>query len=159
MPTIRSSIRRRIDERLAGLDALVRSSGPRPPSGWIRTIRQALGMSTYELAERMGVSQPRVTQLEHAETIGTIRLGTLEQAAEALNCAVCYLLVPREPLEQMVHQQALVWASEMVASTLDEGLRKGQACQEGVRKEVYELARELVDRRGLWRHGLGTQPV
>lgn len=97
MTTIRESIRRALDQRLTGLDERM---GPHPPHGWIRAIRDAREMSTYELSRKMGVSQPRVAQLERAEVTGTIQLRNLMRAAEALDCSLCYVLVPREPLEQ-----------------------------------------------------------
>ena len=85
--------RRRLDDRLAGVAAEV---GPRPAQGWIRAIRTALGMSTKEMAQRMGVTQSRVSQLEHAEADDSIHLGTLRRAAEALGCELHYVFV-RQP--------------------------------------------------------------
>jgi predicted DNA-binding mobile mystery protein A len=99
MTTIRANNCRGLDRRLSGLD---RQIGPRPPGGWIRTLREAIGMSTYELAQAMGVSQPRVVGIERAEPNGSVRISTLERAAEALDCTLCYVLVPREPLEYRV---------------------------------------------------------
>jgi predicted DNA-binding mobile mystery protein A len=100
---------RNLDQRLPGLPQLaIKRSG----QSWVRTIRDALGMSTVELARRMGVTRSRVSQIERAEIDGTIHLSTLERAAEALNCRVVYFLVPIEPLEQMVWQQAFLKASD-----------------------------------------------
>jgi DNA-binding MarR family transcriptional regulator len=38
-----------------------------PRAGWIRTLREALGMTATQLARRMGVAQPTVTKLEQSE--------------------------------------------------------------------------------------------
>jgi predicted DNA-binding mobile mystery protein A len=149
---MRSVVRRRLDHHLIGLEAQM---GPRPQPGWIRTIRHAIGMSTRELARRMGVSQSRVIQFEHAELNGSLRIATLEQAAAALNCRLCYVLVPREPLEVMVHRQALELASVMIAAPSYAGLtEEEQSWLAEARDEQIEcLAEQYIDRRGLWTAG------
>lgn len=124
-PTIRSAERRRLDERLARYEDRV---GPPPARGWVRTIRQALGMSQYDLGQRMGVSQPRIAQIERAEADGSVELATIRRIAAAMGCSLRYVLVPEQPLEQMVHRQALEKAG-------------GEA----------ERAATLVDSLGLWR--------
>ena len=69
----------------------------RPGRGWIKAIREALGMTTGQYAKRLGVSQPRVAALERAEADGVVTLKSLRQAAEALDCDFVYALVPRKP--------------------------------------------------------------
>lgn len=78
----------------------------RPARGWIRAIRDALGLTTRALAERMGVSQPRIVALERGEVEDTITLATLRRAAEALDCTVVYALVPNSPLAETLRRQA-----------------------------------------------------
>src|ERR1700684_3456940 len=56
----------------------------RPESGWIRVIRESLGMTTGQFAKRLGVAQPRVAALERAEANEVVTLKSLRQAAEAL---------------------------------------------------------------------------
>jgi predicted DNA-binding mobile mystery protein A len=69
-------------------------------------MRDALGMSSYQLARRMGFSPTRVRQFEREEVAGNIRLSVLGRAAAALNCELCYAFVPKEPLEDIVSRQA-----------------------------------------------------
>lgn len=87
-----------LDRRLAGLDRRV---GPRPGRGWIRTLRDALGLSAWELGQRVGVSAVRILQIERAEVEGTLQLSTVQRVATALNCRLVYVLVPERPLESM----------------------------------------------------------
>ncbi|NRR31881.1 mobile mystery protein A [Oxalobacteraceae bacterium] len=79
---------------------------PRPDTGWINAIRKALGMTTRQLAERMGVAQSTVVALEQSEADDKINLQSLLRAAEALDCELRYALVPRQSLEAKVEQQA-----------------------------------------------------
>jgi transcriptional regulator with XRE-family HTH domain len=85
-------------------------------------------MTQFELGQRLGVSQPRVAQIERAEAEGSIELSTIGRAAKALRCSLHYVLVPDEPLDEMVRRQALEKADGDPA-----------------------LADELVDTPDLWR--------
>jgi len=68
----------------------------RPERGWIRTIRDALGISGPQLARQLGVSKQRISALEKAEIEGGASLNSIRQAADALNCNLVYALIPRE---------------------------------------------------------------
>lgn len=81
-----------------------------PTRGWIKAIRQALGMTTAQLAKRMGVRQPSLVEIEQSEVKGTIELATLRRAAEALDCALVYALIPNKPLETTVKERARAFA-------------------------------------------------
>ena len=169
----RAAMRRRLDEHLGGLDKRV---GPRPDLGWIRTIRESLGMSTGELAARLGVTYARVQQIERSEIRGTIPLPTLERIAAALGCRVCYFLAPNEPLEGMVRRQAFEqtlrglaaapiataaarrrpaqWAGDEADwdgnRDRDRALRTTRDNNEEVVAWVEALGYDRIDRRGLW---------
>lgn len=77
-----------------------------PARGWVKAIREALGMSTAQLAKRLKIKQPSLIALEQSEAKGTIALATLRRAAEALDCTLVYALVPNKPLETMVRDRA-----------------------------------------------------
>src|SRR5438270_1807889 len=95
---------RHLDQRFAALRPFDKQ--PRPPRGWLRAIRDALGMTTKQFAERLGVSQPRIIELEQSEVSGKVTLNTLQRAAEALGCRVVYALVPERPLADTVRKRA-----------------------------------------------------
>ena len=79
-----------------------------PVRGWIKAIRGGLGMSSEQLAKRLGVKQPSVVALEQSEAKGTIELATLRRVAEALDCTLVYALVPNKPLETIVRDRARI---------------------------------------------------
>jgi predicted DNA-binding mobile mystery protein A len=146
MKSPRRTARRRLDQRLVGLDL-----GQRPPRGWIRAIRDALAMTTGELGQRMGLTQSRVSQIERSEELGSIRLDTLERAARALNCQVRYVFVPNEPLEDMVQRQARLRAQAEVDAVTHTMALEDQVPEPGVLDaQVKELAERFVDGRHLW---------
>lgn len=77
-----------------------------PPRGWIRAIREALGLSTRQLAERMGSSQSWISVLEKAEVSGTTTLKSMRQAAEAMDCTLVYALIPTKSLAETLQDRA-----------------------------------------------------
>ena len=103
--------------RLAQMDAVLQDAAshplpPRPPAGWLRAIREALGMTSGVLAERLGVTASGARKLEQAEAVDAITLGTLRRVAEALDCDLQYALVPRRPLRDMRWRQAMRLAQQ-----------------------------------------------
>jgi len=67
-----------------------------PKSGWIQTIRKALGMTTQQFADRLGVARSRAAQLEQSEINYSITLHTLKKAADALECELVYAIIPKK---------------------------------------------------------------
>lgn len=100
--------RARLDERFKELGQVTRFASP--VRGWIKAIREALGMRTEQLAKRLGVKQPSVVAIEQSEAKGTIELATLRRVAEALDCTLVYALVPNKPLETIVRERACAFA-------------------------------------------------
>jgi|SRR5580693_1922268 predicted DNA-binding mobile mystery protein A len=143
--------RQQLDRRFAAL----RKTGDfaRPQRGWIKAIREALGMSTTQLAGRLRVSQTRVSQIEKAEGGSAIRLQTLKQVAEALDCTLVYALVPNKPLEEMVRDRAANIADLQLARTNHTMRLENQALgSAALMAERDRLIRQLIEGepRRLW---------
>jgi len=85
-----------------------------PSKGWIRAIRDALGMTSAQLAKRMNTSQPTLSALEKREFEGTVTLKSLEKAAQAMGCRLIYAIVPQESLAEIVRHQAEQAAKEIL---------------------------------------------
>ncbi|MBI4923889.1 MAG: mobile mystery protein A [Devosia nanyangense] len=80
---------------------------PIPSRGWLRAIRDAIGMSGQQYADRLGVAWQSMADLEASEAGGTITLNSLRKAAAALNCRLVYAIVPdATSLEDMVNERA-----------------------------------------------------
>src|SRR5262249_35375661 len=132
---------RHLDKRFAALRPLSKSQ--RPPKGWLRAIRDALGMTTSQLARRLGASQPWITELEQAEVSGTVTLQTLQKAAQALGCRLVYALVPEKPLAEMLRERAERVADRR-SSAVEHSMRlEDQAVHE--RSAARRLHRQLVE--------------
>jgi predicted DNA-binding mobile mystery protein A len=84
--------------RLSQLDrnlALGRSLPPRPSSGWIASVREALGLSQRQVGKKMHASGQAIQQFEQAEAEDRITLRALRRVAGTMGCEVVYILVPR----------------------------------------------------------------
>lgn len=103
-----------LDKRFSALRKL--ASVARPQRGWVRAIREALGMTTAQLAKRLDVSQPRIVKLEKAEMDGSVTLKSLEHAAEALGCRFVYVLIPEKPLTETLRERASQSAAQQLAA-------------------------------------------
>ncbi len=130
-------------------ETLSKVRGVRPPvKGWLRSIREALGMSGKQLGERIGVSQPRVVQMEKDELTGALTLKTMRQVAEAMDCMFVYALVPRTSLEETMRDQAKKVAEQRLSRTSHTMLLEDQLVSNDERKKmldakVEDLIREL----------------
>ena len=143
--------RKQLDKRLnllQNVDILAR-----PPRGWIKAIREALGMTTAQLGKRLGVSQPRVIRLAKAEVSGSIKLESLERAAHALDCRLVYALAPRKPLEYLAEDQARELAKKRLRATSHSMALEDQRVDEADEQEHLErLVQKLLNQPGsaLW---------
>lgn len=143
--------RRRLDERLAMLAPLTGVTPP--PKGWLRAIRNSLGMSAMELARRLGVAASQsVEDIERSEAAGTVRLDTLRRAAEALDCTFVYAIVPNRSLQDMVERQARAKALAALSRVDQTMLLEDQRVAEANREErIADYILQHVTDRDLWR--------
>src|ERR1700733_4500596 len=103
---------KQLDRALAPLRS---ANSPRPPKGWIRAIREALGLSSAEFAKRMKANRSLIVQQEKAEADDRIPLKSLRAFANALDCDLGYALVPRAgSLQELVDARARVAAKANV---------------------------------------------
>jgi predicted DNA-binding mobile mystery protein A len=121
----------------------------RPPHGWLRAVREALGMSAAVLAGRLGVTPGAVIRLEQSEAADRVRLETLRRAADALGCDLVYLLVPRQPLTTVVRERARELAHLQVAAVEQTMRLEDQAT--GATRELEDLvARRMLESGNVW---------
>lgn len=99
----------------------------RPAKGWIRAIRDAIGMTTTVLATRLDRAPATIVQFEHNEVAGNITLNSLQTVAEAMNCKLVYTLVPNTSLEDFVATVAKQKAVAQLAATTHTMLLENQS--------------------------------
>ncbi|MCY4518495.1 MAG: mobile mystery protein A [Acidimicrobiaceae bacterium] len=146
----RAQSRRRLDQRFGRHGDLAHLAPP--PQGWIRTLRDSLGMTGGDLARRMGVHPSRIPAIERGERELTLKLDTLTRVADALNCDLVYALVPRTSLDGMVADQARRRAVKHLRNVVVHSqLEDQEVTPDDLEAQIDDLAYEFRRRRDLWR--------
>ena len=127
----------------------------RPPKlGWVKEIRESLGMSMQDLAIRLGTIKQRIEKIEKDEVAAKTTLETMKKVAEALDCDFVYFLVPKTSLEQTLKTQAYRSAQKIikqVETTME--LEKQETSSRSQKQLIERLAYEMLlkEDRKIWR--------
>jgi len=140
-----------LNKTLTGIKSILSLSPP--ARGWLRAIRDVLGMSGTQMAKRMGMTKQGIAELEKSEAAGTISLSTLQKAAEALDCTVVYAVVPRDSLQATVEKQARKLAEQEQAYSaqmmmLEDQLPSAEERQMALEAAVADIVRRMP--KNLW---------
>lgn len=118
---------------------------PVPKAGWVDAVRTALGITNVALARRLGRKAPQtVEDMLASEAAGTIKLNTLRELAEAMDCRLVYAVVPTKSLEDIRREQALRVAKKLLAPAAhsmkleDQGV-SSQQHQRALERQVKKL--------------------
>jgi predicted DNA-binding mobile mystery protein A len=98
-------LRRQMDAKVAEIRIPANALLP-PVHGWVRAIRQALGMTLAHVGKRLAMAPKNVSDMERREALGTASIETLRRAADALNCDLVYFFVPKTSFSGCVELQA-----------------------------------------------------
>ncbi len=149
-------IKLRVDDAITPLRKyLDKGAFPLPARGWIRFVREALQMTSSQLASRMSISQPTLSRMEAGEVAGTVTMNTLRKAAHAVNCELYYAFVPRTSLSQSLEQEAYARAKsilERVNRTMS--LENQELEINSQSKLLEEITKDLIDNKKVWRSTL-----
>jgi predicted DNA-binding mobile mystery protein A len=117
-----------------------------PPKGWIRAIRDALGMTAKQLARRMHITQQSVARIEKDEPTGAVTIKTMRRTAEALDCIFVYGFVPKTSLDATVRTKAKEVATKRLAQVSQTMALEAQSLSEKENKAVLsEMVEDLVN--------------
>ncbi|MBN2561709.1 MAG: mobile mystery protein A [Phycisphaerae bacterium] len=138
-------VRQQLERTLRRFEPL-RASAP-PVKGWIRAIRDALGMNGRQFADRLGEHRSGTKQIEQREVTGALTLKTMRRAAEALDCIFVYGFVPRTSLDEAVRNQAKQLAAKRLAQASHTMALEDQALSAKENEKILsEMVDEIVDK-------------
>lgn len=126
----------------------------RPKKGWIREIRESLGMSMEALGKRMGVIKQRIERMERDEADSKVTIESMEKVAEALDCEFVYFLVPKQTLTGTMTEEAIrVADNEISALNKTMTLEKQRVASATLTLKRNEMVSELMKNydRKLWK--------
>lgn len=140
----RKLIREQLETILQKFEPL--SSADIPAKGWVRAIRDGLGMTARQLAERLGIAQQAVARIERDERTGSVTIKTMKRIAEGLDCLFVYGFVPNSSLEDAIRTQARIIAKKRLSRASQTMLLENQSLSNEENEEVLaEMVDELVN--------------
>jgi predicted DNA-binding mobile mystery protein A len=105
-----------LNDRMKVLSAIRKVSFP--PTGWVKAIRLALGISLQQLGNKLGVSKQNVQNMEKREQEGTVSIKALKEVAHAMDMEFVYGFLPKDgTLNDLIEKRALKLATEIVMRT------------------------------------------
>jgi predicted DNA-binding mobile mystery protein A len=125
-----------------------------PPTGWIRAIRNAIGMSMLQLGKRLSITKQSVQDIERREKDGSISIKALREAARALDMQLVYGFVPNDgSLEQLIDRKAKELATQIVQRTshtmkLEDQENSKQRIEKAIEERVAIIKNEMP--KTLW---------
>ena len=125
-----------------------------PPTGWIKAIRNALGMSAQQLGNKLSMTRQGVQDLENREKEGTVTLKSLREAARAMDLQLVYGFVPVDgSLEELIERKAREMAEQIVGRTnatmkLEDQENSQQRIEKAIEERTIALKNEMP--KSLW---------
>jgi predicted DNA-binding mobile mystery protein A len=116
-----------------------------PALGWVRAVRNALGLSLKQLGEIMNISAQSVGEIEKREREGTISLKSLDNAAKVFGLRLNYgFYNPDKNLEEFIEFKAKKLAIKIVMRAhktmqLEDQDNSKRRLQKAIKEKTIEL--------------------
>lgn len=113
-----------------------------PPTGWIKAMRIALGISMKQLGKKLSISKQSIQELEQREKEGAITINGLRDVAKVLDMQLVYGFVPKDgSLDALIERKALVLARQIVLRTSNSmKLEAQENSKQRIEKAIQERA-------------------
>lgn len=113
-----------------------------PPTGWIKAVRTAIGMSLQQLSNRLSITKQSVQEIEQREKDGSLTIKSLREAAKALDMQLVYGFVPADgSLEELINRKAKELAKQIVLRTSNSmKLEDQENSKQRIEKAIEERA-------------------
>ena len=116
-----------------------------PPTGWVRAIRTALGMSMEQLGNKLSITKQSIQDIENREKDGAITIKSLKELGKALDMQLVYGFVPNDgSLDALIEKKAHELAAKIVQRTSNTmKLEDQENSQKRIEKAVKERAAQI----------------
>lgn len=121
-----------------------------PAKGWIRALRDSIGLSSAQLGKALGVRSQSVDDMEKAEASGGISLDTLRRVGKAMDCTLVYALVPNTSLEAMVASRAEALARAAITGVSHTMALEDQQVEGELQQQIADYIEDHISERDLW---------
>jgi predicted DNA-binding mobile mystery protein A len=119
-----------------------------PPIGWIKAIRNGIGMSMEQLGKKLSITKQAVMDIEKREKEGAITIKSMQEIAKVIDMKFVYGFVPNAgSLEQMIETRSLEMATKIVQrSSTSMKLEDQVNSKERIEKAIKERAAEIINK-------------
>ena len=116
-----------------------------PPTGWVRAIRTALGMSMEQLGNKLSITKQSIQDIENREKDGAITIKSLKELGKALDMQLVYGFVPNDgSLDALIEKKAHELAAKIVQRTSNTmKLEDQENSQKRIEKAIKERAAQI----------------
>jgi len=120
-----------------------------PPTGWIKAIRTAIGMSMQQLGNKLNVSKQGVMDFEKREKDGSITIKSLREIARVMDMQLVYGFVPNDgSLDELVEKRATELATQIVMRTantmkLEDQANSKKRLETAIRERAIAIKNEM----------------
>jgi len=120
-----------------------------PPTGWIKAIRTAIGMSMQQLGNKLNVSKQGILDIEKREKDGSITIKSLKEIARALDMQLVYGFVPNDgSLDALIEKRATELATKIVLRTsntmkLEDQGNSNKRIQKAIEERAASIKNEM----------------
>lgn len=120
-----------------------------PPTGWIKAIRSAFGMSMQQLGGKLSVTKQNIQNIEKREKDGSITLKSLRETAKALDMQLVYGFVPNDgTLDALIERKAKELAVQIVMRTsntmkLEDQENTKQRIEQAIEEKAESIKNEM----------------
>lgn len=120
-----------------------------PPTGWIKAIRTAIGMSMQQLGNKLNVSKQGIMDIEKREKDGSITIKSLREIARAMDMQLVYGFVPNDgSLDALIEKRATELATQIVMRTahtmkLEDQANSKKRIETAIRERATAIKNEM----------------
>jgi predicted DNA-binding mobile mystery protein A len=105
-----------LNRKMVGFSSLTKVASP--PTGWIKAIRSALGMSMQQLGRKLSITKQSIQDIERRERDGSITMKSLREVANAMDMQLVYGFIPKDgSLDALIDRKARELATQIVMRT------------------------------------------
>lgn len=120
-----------------------------PPTGWVKAIRTALGMSMQQLGNKLSISKQGILDIENREKEGSITIKSLTEIGRVLDMQLVYGFVPNDgSLDALIEKRARELAAKIVLRAsntmkLEEQGNSDKRIQKAIRERAADIKNEM----------------
>ena len=120
-----------------------------PPTGWIKAIRTAFGMSMQQLGNKLSVTKQGIMDIEKREVEGSITIKSLKELGRALDMQLVYGFVPNDgSLDALIERRATELATKIVnrtsnTMTLEDQGNSNYRIKKAIKERATEIKNEM----------------